>query len=171
LPTDFPDEAFIWCSFGGVGTLCRECLDRALFWTTTDLEAKLLDFQHYYNEHRTHAGRKGHPLYRMSTPIAHWQISVVIDGRSIVKAYTKRRLPRDFSNSPWTGSRGAGTDNLLRWLERGGNSYWFWLCSGSVAMVVLFGILALVAQFFYWADIVKGLNDQLVEGSGHRDID
>ena len=40
------------------------------------------------------------------------------------------------------------TDNLLRWLERGGNSYWFWLCSGSVAMVVLFGILALVAQFF-----------------------
>ena len=33
------------------------------------------------------------------------------------------------------------TDNLLRWLERGGNSYWFWLCSGSVAMVVLFGFL------------------------------
>ena len=63
------------------------------------------------------------------------------------------------------------TDNLLRWLERGGNSYWFWLCSGSVAMVVLFGILALVAQFFYRAEIVKGLNDRLVEGSGHRDID
>ena len=42
---------------------------------------------------------------------------------------------------------------------------------GSVAMVVLFGILALVAQFFYWADIVKKLNDRLVEGSGHRDID
>ena len=32
-----------------------------LFWTATDLEAKLLDFQHYYNEHRTHAGRQGHP--------------------------------------------------------------------------------------------------------------
>ena len=42
---------------------------------------------------------------------------------------------------------------------------------GSVAMVVLFGILALVAQFFYWADIVKKLNDRLVEGSEHRDID
>ena len=40
-----------------IGTLRRECLDRTLFWTTTDLEAKLLDFQHYYNEHRTHAGR------------------------------------------------------------------------------------------------------------------
>jgi hypothetical protein len=24
-------------------------------------------------------------------PITHWQISVVIDGRSIVEAYTKRR--------------------------------------------------------------------------------
>ena len=31
-----------------IGTLRRECLDRTLFWTTTDLEAKLLDFQHYY---------------------------------------------------------------------------------------------------------------------------
>jgi hypothetical protein len=48
------------------------------------------------------------------------------------------------------------TDNLLRWLERGGNSNWFWLCSGSVAMVVLFGILALVAQFFYWGRDRKG---------------
>jgi len=44
-----------------IGTLRRECPDRTLFWTTTDLETKLLDFQHYYNEHRTHAGRKGHP--------------------------------------------------------------------------------------------------------------
>jgi len=38
-----------------IGTLRRECLDRTLFWTTTDLEAKLLDFQHYNREHRTHA--------------------------------------------------------------------------------------------------------------------
>jgi putative transposase len=44
-----------------IGTLRRECLDRTLFWTTTDLKAKLLDFQHYYNEHRTHAAHKGHP--------------------------------------------------------------------------------------------------------------
>jgi hypothetical protein len=44
-----------------IGTVRREYLDRTLFWTTTDLEAKLLDFQHYHNEHRTHAGRQGHP--------------------------------------------------------------------------------------------------------------
>src|SRR5215469_4106464 len=35
--------------------------ERTLFWTATDLEAKLLDFQHHYSEHRTHAGRNGHP--------------------------------------------------------------------------------------------------------------
>jgi hypothetical protein len=44
-----------------IGTLRRECLDRTLFWTTSDLEEQLLDFQHYYNEHRTHTGRNGHP--------------------------------------------------------------------------------------------------------------
>jgi hypothetical protein len=45
---------------------------------------------------------KGSRLYRASTPIAHWQISAVIDGRSIAEAYTKRQLLRDFSNSPPT---------------------------------------------------------------------
>jgi putative transposase len=44
-----------------IGTIRREFLDRTLFWTTIDLEAKLLDFQHYYNKHRTHAGCKRHP--------------------------------------------------------------------------------------------------------------
>src|ERR1039457_5113976 len=52
-------------------------------------------------------------------------------------------------------------DNLLRWLEQ---SYWFWLCSGRMAMVVLFGALALGAQFLYWAEIVRRLNDHLDEG-------
>ena len=42
-----------------VGTLSRECLDRTLFWTTADLEAKLREFQTYFNEHRTHAGLEG----------------------------------------------------------------------------------------------------------------
>lgn len=42
-----------------VGTLRRECLDRTLFWTTADLEAKLRDFQKYFNEHRAHAGLEG----------------------------------------------------------------------------------------------------------------
>ena len=40
-------------------TSWRECLDRTLFWTAADLETKLLDFQRYYNGHRTHAGLDG----------------------------------------------------------------------------------------------------------------
>ena len=44
-----------------IGTVRRECLDRMLFWTAADLERKLLEFQQYDNEHRTHAGRAGRP--------------------------------------------------------------------------------------------------------------
>ena len=42
-----------------IGTVRREYLDHTLYWTTADLETKLLDFQHYYNGDRTHAGREG----------------------------------------------------------------------------------------------------------------
>ena len=31
-----------------IGTVRREFLDHTLFWTTTDLETKLIEFQHYY---------------------------------------------------------------------------------------------------------------------------
>ena len=44
-----------------IGTIRRECLDQSLFWTATDLERKLLDFQNFYNGYRTHAGLDGHP--------------------------------------------------------------------------------------------------------------
>ena len=44
-----------------IGTVRREFLDRTLFWTTAALETKLLDFQRYYNGHRTHAGLDGRP--------------------------------------------------------------------------------------------------------------
>jgi len=48
-----------------IGTIRREYLERILFWSTADLESKLLNFQHYYNRHRnynrhrTHAGLEG----------------------------------------------------------------------------------------------------------------
>jgi hypothetical protein len=32
-----------------------------LFWTAADLKGKLVEFQQYYNEHRTHAARVGRP--------------------------------------------------------------------------------------------------------------
>ena len=40
--------------------ICRnELLDRTLFWTASDLQHKLDQFQHYFNEHRTHMGLQG----------------------------------------------------------------------------------------------------------------
>lgn len=42
-----------------IGTIRREYLDRTLFWTTADLESKLLDFRDYFNHHRAHAGLGG----------------------------------------------------------------------------------------------------------------
>jgi len=34
-------------------------LDQAFFWTATDLEKKLGEYQLYCNAHRTHSGRDG----------------------------------------------------------------------------------------------------------------
>ena len=42
-----------------IGSVRREMLDRTFFWTATDLENKLQDYQRYYNEHRAHSGRRG----------------------------------------------------------------------------------------------------------------
>jgi putative transposase len=59
-----------------IGTIRRECLDRTLFWTTADLEMKLLDFQRYYNRHRTHAGLDGRtPEPRRDAGIARTSVS------------------------------------------------------------------------------------------------
>lgn len=37
----------------------NEVLDRTLFWTATDLQAKLEQFQQFFNEHRSHMGLDG----------------------------------------------------------------------------------------------------------------
>ncbi|HEY6272374.1 MAG TPA: integrase core domain-containing protein [Terriglobales bacterium] len=42
-----------------IGTIRREYLDRVLFWTPADLDAKLMEFQRFYNGHRTHSGLEG----------------------------------------------------------------------------------------------------------------
>jgi hypothetical protein len=51
-------------------------------------------------------------------------------------------------------------DNLLRWIEGSGDSNWFWLCSGKLEILVLFGVLSLVAHFLYWSGIVAIVNEQ-----------
>jgi putative transposase len=47
-----------------IGSVRRELLDQTFFWTATDLENKLRDYQSYYNDHRCHSSRNG------ATPIA-----------------------------------------------------------------------------------------------------
>jgi transposase InsO family protein len=44
-----------------IGSVRRGLLDQTLFWTVTDLENKLLDYQSYYNESRCHSSRIGQP--------------------------------------------------------------------------------------------------------------
>jgi putative transposase len=44
-----------------IGSIRRELLDHTLFWTATDLENKLREYQCYYNQSRTHSGRNGTP--------------------------------------------------------------------------------------------------------------
>lgn len=39
-----------------IGTIRRELLDQTLFWNAHDLERKLNEFQHYYNQQRAHHG-------------------------------------------------------------------------------------------------------------------
>ncbi len=56
-----------------IGTIRREYLDRTLFWTTVDLENKLLEFRDYFNGHRTHnslEGRTPDQDTRVSRPVA-----------------------------------------------------------------------------------------------------
>ena len=40
-----------------IGSIRRELLDQTFFWTATDLENKLIDYQIYYNQYRCHSSR------------------------------------------------------------------------------------------------------------------
>ena len=74
-----------------IGTVRRECLDHLLFWTAADLEQKLLEFQQYYNEHRTHAGRAERP------PTAHADPA---GGRASLRTYQWQSHCRGLYHTP-----------------------------------------------------------------------
>jgi putative transposase len=42
-----------------IGSVRRELLDQTSFWTATDLENKLREYQCYFNQHRCHTSRNG----------------------------------------------------------------------------------------------------------------
>jgi len=79
-----------------IGTIRREYLDRMLFWSATDLEAKLRDFQHYYNGYRVHAGLEG----RLPDPGERREPLKIAAGRSIVEVCMRIPSRHDFRNSP-----------------------------------------------------------------------
>ena len=100
-----------------IGTVRREYLDHILFWTTADLENKLLDFRTYFNNHRTHDLLEGRtPDTSVSRPIANlrsirWQLSRplpdaggrLIDQRFALAAVFGR--PRRNSKKSFAGSQ------------------------------------------------------------------
>ena len=42
-----------------IGSIRRVLLDQTFFWTATDLDNKLHDYQRYFNQHRCHSSRNG----------------------------------------------------------------------------------------------------------------
>lgn len=69
-----------------IGTIRREPLDRTLFWTTADLESKLLDFTRYFNGHRPHTALLGR------TPDHEPKLRPVADLRSYRRQFHCRGL-------------------------------------------------------------------------------
>jgi hypothetical protein len=94
-----------------IGTVRRECLDRTLFWTTTDLEAKLFEFQHYYNGQRTHAGLNG----RLPESAINGSASMSLvrtGGGGTVEGCTRLQLGHDFQFAINRVPNAGATDNL-----------------------------------------------------------
>jgi hypothetical protein len=82
-----------------IGTIRRECLDQTLFWTTTDLEAKLSEFQNFYNLHRAHAGLGG----QLPEPVADSRASPIS-----FASYHWQKHCRGLYQTPIAGFRESG---------------------------------------------------------------
>ena len=67
-----------------IGMIRREYLDHILFWTTADLEAKLIDFERM-------RGWKGACRNRLQEELRHQLVSVRTGGEGTVEACTKLR--------------------------------------------------------------------------------
>ena len=48
-------------------------------------------------------------------------------------------------------------DNMVRWIESGETSYWFWLLSGKGETLAVFGSLSVLALFSYWSRLGRVL--------------
>jgi hypothetical protein len=50
-------------------------------------------------------------------------------------------------------------DNLVRYLEGTEQSYWFWILSGRLGAVLIFGSLSMIGLFLYWSGVTRTLNE------------
>jgi hypothetical protein len=50
-------------------------------------------------------------------------------------------------------------DNVVRWIEGSETSHWFWLLSGEIEVLAVFGILSVLALFAYWSRIGRALRE------------
>ena len=48
-------------------------------------------------------------------------------------------------------------DNVVRWIEGSETSHWFWLLSGKVEVLAVFGVLSVFALFSYWSKLGRVL--------------
>jgi len=46
-------------------------------------------------------------------------------------------------------------DNLLKRIEGTGNTGWFWLSSGRMDLIFVFGVFSVVCQILFWSEIVQ----------------
>jgi len=50
-------------------------------------------------------------------------------------------------------------DNVVRWIEGSETSHWFWLLSGEIEVLAVFGVLSVLALFAYWSRIGRALRE------------
>jgi hypothetical protein len=96
-----------------IGAIRREYLDRTLFWTTGDLEMKLLDFQRYYTVTERMQGWTGARRTRARTWAANARMSVRIDGSCTVVGCIRHRWRRDL----WTTAVGNSEPRAVSTVE------------------------------------------------------
>ena len=84
-----------------IGTLRRECVDRLLFWSASDLEDKLVAFQDFYNAHRAHASLDGRTPVPIRKDVARLDRT---DGTRIAAVSIRRRSRRDIGTAKTVAS-------------------------------------------------------------------
>jgi hypothetical protein len=94
-----------------IGTIRRDFLDRILFWTTADLEAKRIDFQHYLTAIERIQSWKGACRNRLPEELYHQLGSVRTGGGALLRLVPNSDSRLILLISPSTGKnrRGKGT--------------------------------------------------------------